>query len=257
MMVRTQLLTLYRQRLLFWLVGVGIVVILPTVGFLLGSLLDDGSGAMPGGPGDFLGAIVFGVGSVGAAVIGMVVGATAGSRDYSSGVMRDYVLTGVPRWQVHLSQFLAALIVVLGLLAASGLLLILAAVAVDLSSVRDTADAVRGDVEFGDFVRSLLAAVAVVVVLVLGSHSIGSLVRSRGIAIAIIAGYLLIADNIIAAITGGAGSFTQSMFVLFETVFGGGDSTPYDDSATPIIVAIVWLVALIVAPIVRLYRSSL
>lgn len=253
MMVRTQLIQLYRQRLLFWLIGVGMVVILPALGIGLVSLAigDDND------PYSIIGGLIFGLSSIGTVVIGMVIGATAGARDYTSGVMRDYVLTGTSRWKIHLSQFLAALIIVAGLMTASLVLSLLVLAVTGSGDIAEISrEALAGVEEEGaSALRFLAAAVLFVVVIVLGSHSVGSFVRSRGIAIAIIAGYLLIADNILTAITEASVGFTTSMFQLLSAVTGEGDLFAIQWEA--VAAAIIWLTVLVVAPLIRLYRSDL
>lgn len=250
MMVRTQLLTLYRQRMLFWLVGVGLFVIVPAAAVLLVQLLVDGEPRHAVALG-----VAFGFASTGTLVLAVLFGTTAGSRDYSSGVMRDYVLTGAARWQIHASQVVAAAIVVAGLLAAAAVLVILVlAATMGIDAVRDAADA--DTAAFGSFevARALLAGVVVLAVLVVSAHGVGTLVRSRGISIAILAGYLLIVDGIIAVVNENA-SFRSAMATLLRAIME--PSTLSSDQWPAMVAAAIWVAGLVGLPLFRLYRSDL
>lgn len=248
MIVYTELLTLYRQRLLFWLVGVGMIVVLPAAGVALVQLLGKG------GPGSYLLTGVFaGFGSIAAMVIAMIIGATAGARDYASGMMREYALTGVPLWKVHASQLLAALVMVSGLLIAGALLMLAVTVAGSAVDAQELSSGVA-HASAGEVVRVVIASVLFVVMLVLGSHAVGSIVRSRGIAIAIIAGYLLIADGIIGLVVGDEVTFRGAMYTTLEALL---DPQAYDENVRAIVAAVAWLALLVIAPLLRLYRSEL
>jgi hypothetical protein len=173
--------------------------------------------------------------------------------------MRDYVLTGTARWKIHFSQYVAALIMVIGLMIASGLLSTLTAALFNLGDLNEL-DTVREDIatDLGGFFRALFAGFMAICVYVMASHSVGSFVRSRGIAIAVIAGYVLIADHILGAIVDESVTFTSAMFGTFLLLVGE-DTSEFTgvDPSTQVAVAVAWITLLVAAPLIKLYRKDL
>ena len=249
MMIRGEVLTLVRQRLLFWVLGVGAIVLLAPLFTLLVGAINEASF-------ESASTAIFGwYGSVPALMLGVVYGASAATADYGSGVIRDYALTGVARWKIHASQLLAGLAVLNGL--------VLTGMAVSLAAAKVVATA-PPDMYTSQvpLLRAALAVLVIGTVTVFVSHAVGSIVRSRGITIGIIAVYVVGIEQVLAmffkgdrfALTHNVGSF------LTDVLDQSAQSAPTAGSQGATVAALVtlgWVVVLQAAALARFRRADL
>lgn len=185
-MIGAQVLSLVRRRVLMWAVAL-LPVVLVIVIFVVRLLLHSSSPGeyeQAGGVAGFDAAMsgVDGLGSL----LAVVLGATAGSSDAASGVIRDLVSTGRSRVRLVLERLPAPLLVAMASSLIGGLAALVG------SALVSGADPLGSGSHLARVIAASLGATGVMAIVACG---VASVLGSRGIAIGVILGWLFLGET--------------------------------------------------------------
>ncbi|MBA2294590.1 MAG: hypothetical protein H0W16_05610 [Actinobacteria bacterium] len=184
---------------------------------------------------DGVGGVVWALGIV----IGILVGALAGSYDVAQGTMRYLVLTGVGRVRLYAARTIA-------LVAAIGLLL-LPALAIGIVAVLVLPSDPNDEVTAGELADVVWTAVVWPLVFALIAMGIGSVLRSNGVAIAISLLFAFAASPLLTLLEAWNETIGDLMLLpALDRVTGGGSSLAIPVAALAVFgwVAVPWLLGL-------------
>ncbi len=183
---------LLARRVLFWVGLVGFSIVLwPVLAVPMGlsdGFISDVNGVAVSGSerADLVIQLIGTMHSSILGIIGLVVGATAGSQGVSAGMMREYVATGRPRAIVAVAEAISAVIVVVAAVVAGVVVYSVAAAA-----------ASRGMPEFETVLRSGAVAVFSATISAIMGTCLTMLLPSRGIVIAAWFGVIYVAAPVV------------------------------------------------------------
>ncbi|MCW2949509.1 MAG: family transporter protein [Thermoleophilia bacterium] len=186
-------------------------------------------------------------------LVALLFGATAGSIDRQTGVLRDLVLAGRSRTMIVMRRLLAAFVwVFAATLVALGLIALFAVLFAP----------VNGHLRTGDFAQEALSlAPGFALALVLGA-GFAMLIGSRGPAVGAFFLINLIIDNLLLAIpkVGDAWehvSLSKAIGDVSTAIMPGQQGHPVDSMMVSVIVVVAWALVVLVAGLVRLRRRDL
>ena len=185
-MIAAQLICLTRRRLLMGAaVLLPVLVVLIVLGIRILLHAHAPGDHPPAGGGDGYDATLQGVTGV-VGLLAVVLGATAGSSDSSSGVIRDLISTGRSRVVLVLERLPAPVVVTIAITLLGALAAVLAGALVSGETALPSLGAIGRDVAGTAVVSAAMAVVAC---------GFASLVGSRGIAVGSILGWVLVGET--------------------------------------------------------------
>jgi ABC-type transport system involved in multi-copper enzyme maturation permease subunit len=256
-MTRADLLLYRRMRGVFWVLLVGLLLVVPSLlalGFAFTAQLELVSGRDYESIGTPEAAIGAGIGLAGfVALIGSVVlGATAGSVDHQRGVLRDLVLAGKARWRIVVGRLLAAAVWIVVFAVVTYALIV--AIGVLLAPIDDPVD-------WGEVWRNVAMFTYPWLYTMPFAAGVALVVGGRGPAIAVFFAVAFVLDGVLSALPYIGEWWSHVSLLQSTTVIDGlflDEGTTFDGEAWRAVAVIAaWAIVPLAIGIARLNRREL